>query len=246
MAETLAATPATVVLYTDLVSNPALAKARAAFDAQSRQLAEALGRLPPRTPEVQALRQRVKDAERVLANEETAATTTRTGSNPIHDALATQLVAAQAERDAALARKSTITAQLADIGTRLRTLAREERPLNELLRDRELATSTFRMLSDKLQEARVADQAALREVANVRELQPPRVPMQPHSVRPLIMLLGGFLAFCASLAVAFLSDLMRQGFMTPDQLERALGVPVLAAVPLSRSLAGRLPCVEVG
>jgi capsular polysaccharide biosynthesis protein len=47
------------------------------------------------------------------------------------------------------------------------------------------------------------------------------------------MLTAGLVAAAlAGLLAAFLCDLLRSGYLTPEQLERSTGLPVLASVPL--------------
>lgn len=157
--------------------------------------------------------------------------TVRHGPNPVFEALSAQLIAAESDRDAASARSITIVRQLADLGARLGALATHERDLTVLNCERDLATAAYQTLTEKLQEARVADEAALREAANVRVMQAPHVPASPQTARFLIVLLGLFAAACATMAVAFACDLLRHGFITPEQLELAVGLPVVAAVP---------------
>ncbi len=160
--------------------------------------------------------------------------TVRQGRNPVYETLTTQLTTAESERDAASARTQTIGAQLAQVADKLRALQANEQVLGELSRDQSLAESAYRMLSQKLQEARVLDEATLRDATNVRIVQPPVVSARPKDLRPLVVLLGLLAALCATLATAFVCDILQEGFVTPEQLEKATGLPVLAAVPRHR------------
>jgi capsular polysaccharide biosynthesis protein len=62
-------------------------------------------------------------------------------------------------------------------------------------------------------------------------VQPPLVPLQAKSLTPIIVPVGIFLSLCLALLAAFLSALWRDTFITPEQAERGLGLPLLAAVP---------------
>jgi hypothetical protein len=160
--------------------------------------------------------------------------TVRQGRNPVYETITTQLTTAESEHDAASARTQTIGVQLAQLADKLRALQANEQALGDLSRDQNIAESAYRMLAQKLQEARILDEATLRDATNVRVVQPPIVSAKPQDLRPLVVLLGLFAGLCAALATAFVCDLLQDGFVTPEQLEKTIGLPVLAAVPLHR------------
>ena len=71
--------------------------------------------------------------------------------------------------------------------------------------------------------------------SNVSIVQPPLVPLNGTSITPLILVIGTVLSLCGAALVAFLSALWRDTFLTPEQVERELGIPLLAAIPESES-----------
>ena len=62
----------------------------------------------------------------------------------------------------------------------------------------------------KLDEAKVLDEVAMRDDANVRVVQSARVSAVPRDLRPLVLALGFLVASVTTLLVAFLSDLGEQ------------------------------------
>jgi capsular exopolysaccharide synthesis family protein len=66
-----------------------------------------------------------------------------------------------------------------------------------------------------------------------RIISQPRLPKDPSFPKPLPFVLGGFgLGLAAGTAVAYLLEILNRTFATPAEIEQALGVPVVAGVPL--------------
>ena len=124
--------------------------------------------------------------------------------------------------------------QLAAAGEELGLLDGRSVEIARLTRERDLAETSYQLVAQKLDEAKVLDEVAMRDDANVRVVQSARVSAVPRDLRPLVLALGFLVASVTTLLVAFLSDLLRGGFLTPEQLERETGLPVLAAFPVRR------------
>lgn len=101
-------------------------------------------------------------------------------------------------------------------------------------RDLELADAAYRDIAKRFEEARLLDQVAAHDAANVRILQPARLDPAPHDLRPMVLGLGTIAGLLAALIVGLLSDLLRRGYLTPEELEASTGLPVLASLPLRR------------
>jgi hypothetical protein len=71
--------------------------------------------------------------------------------------------------------------------------------------------------------------------AVVRVIQFAEVPASPTNLRELVIGAGALASLVMGITVALLSHLFRRGYLSPEALERRLGVPVLASIPdLSR------------
>lgn len=226
-------TPGTVVLQSETQRNPALGDARKALlDLRVRETELAAEYLDEARP-VRDVRRSIGQVQQLVGDlENRPETSVRTGQNPVHEALAAQLATAEAEAGAVAARHGSVSGQFAEVKLRLDALAGEERELDELTRRQGFAASNYSNLARKLDETRVLDKLASSDSANVRVFQPARVPTVAEDSRLLVLAVGLVAALLASLMVAFVSDLLRSGFITPEQLERSTGLPVLASVPL--------------
>jgi polysaccharide biosynthesis protein PslE len=106
-----------------------------------------------------------------------------------------------------------------------------ERELLSLERERRLAEANYEAAAKRLRDELAMEELDRKRRSNVSIVQPPLVPLQGKSIAPLILVVGTILSLCVAALVAFLSALWRDTFLTPEQLERELGIPVLAAVP---------------
>ncbi|MCB1884520.1 MAG: hypothetical protein KDG89_11085 [Geminicoccaceae bacterium] len=225
----------TIVLEAENQPNPAMAEAqKTLLDLQLR--AEDLkGDWNEQSRPVQQVRRSIDQVEqtlRMLAARPNQLV--RTGLNPVHEALATQLATVEAQVSAEDARRKTVAGQLDKVAAELAALAAKERTLDALGRERDLAAANYTNLARELDDARLLDKLAQNDSANVRVLQPAQPPVEAQNPQPLILMVGLVAAVLAALMTAFVSDLLRSGYLTPEQLEWSTGLPVLATIPMRR------------
>ena len=155
----------------------------------------------------------------------------RSGRSPARDVAESDLMRSQAELRQAEAGSSTIQAQRSAIDKRLAELAASESQLRTLERDRRLAEVNYEAAAKRLRDESMLQDLDRKRRSSVSIVQAPRVPLEAKSVRPVILVVGVFLSLCAALLVAFLSALWRDTFLLPEQLQRDIDVPMLAAIP---------------
>ncbi len=223
----------TVVLEAETQRNPVLADAQRALLNLRLRDAELRNDWQNDSPPVAQVRQGIAAGERMMGELGVEPERlVRTGINPLHAGLTSELNGVVAQASAEAARKTVIAKQLADTRAQIAALSANERRLNNLTLDRDLASAAYKDLSRRLDEARLLDKLALEDDANVRVLQQPYVPLRPNDLTPLIVMAGLMGAVFMTLTTAFVSDLLRSSYLTPEQLERATGLPVLGVVPL--------------
>jgi capsular polysaccharide biosynthesis protein len=84
----------------------------------------------------------------------------------------------------------------------------------------------------KAQEERISDALDENRILNVSVAEAPTIPSLPAKPNwPWSMALGGLLASLASVGLGFASDYFDPSLRTPDELERVLDLPVIAALP---------------
>jgi polysaccharide biosynthesis protein PslE len=186
----------------------------------------------PTVLDVQADIQRTEEFLKEV--ESNPSSTRKVGRNPARDAIETDLLRSRAEQKQAEAGAAQLTRQRAEIDQRLRTLAESERDLLTLERERRLAEQSFEASAKRLRDETAVQELDRKRRSNVSIVQPPQVPAKGSSIAPMILGVGVVLSLCAALLVAFLSALWRDTFLSPEQVERELGIPVLASVPEAR------------
>ena len=77
----------------------------------------------------------------------------------------------------------------------------------------------------------MVEAVAAERATNVRVIQPARVPLRPHRLTLPILAAGAVFSLLAGVGAAVLSDATRPGVLSPEQVERRLGLPVLACIP---------------
>jgi polysaccharide biosynthesis protein PslE len=158
----------------------------------------------------------------------------RSGRSPARDAAEGELVRAQAEQRQALAGTATLAGQRTAIDQRLAVLSGGENQLRVLERERRLAEVNYEAVAKRQRDEQALEDLDRKRRSNVSVVQSPRVPTEPKSMRTAIVLVGLALTLCGALLVALLSALMRETFLTPEQLQRSIDLPLLAAIPRDR------------
>jgi len=200
---------------------------------KERDLSSKFAANHPTVVDVQADINRTEDFLKELESKPTS--TRKIGRNPARDAIETDLLRSRAEQRQAAAGATQLTKQRAEIDQRLKVLAESERELQALDRERRLAEQNYEAASKRLRDETAVMELDRKRRSNVSIVQPPQVPVKGSSLAPVILGVGTVLSICAALLVAFFSALWRDTFLSPEQVERELGIPVLAAVPEARA-----------
>ncbi len=79
-----------------------------------------------------------------------------------------------------------------------------------------------------------------RKITNVTVAEDPIVPLTPNrSNRLLVLVLGLSAGFLLAFGGAFISELLRETFLTPRELQAFTDLPILATIPLQSSDGGK-------
>ncbi len=114
----------------------------------------------------------------------------------------------------------------------LHTLNDQEFELAQLEREVKLLEGKYAMHVEKLEQARVNDALSREKITNVKIAQPASLVYKPVSPRKDLLLAGAFmLALIGGFGSALVAENLDQTLRTTDQVERQLGLPVLASLP---------------
>jgi polysaccharide biosynthesis transport protein len=183
---------------------------------------------------LQIQRQR-KQAEEILTNLPDARTQTTAALNPNQRKLELELMQATATAEALRAREKTAQGQHAQLRTDLQALNNQEVQLAELERKVELLDGKYRMHVEKLEQARLNDAMGRDGIRNIQLAQPASLVLKPVSPnKRLTLAVGLMIGLVGSFGWALLAENLDQTLRTTQQVERQLGLPVLASFPRSK------------
>lgn len=183
-----------------------------------------------RHPQVLATQARIEEVKGRLQRSAALRLASQTVSvNPIHQDLTAQIIRSEVERQALHARETALRAVVDGYARELRTLPAKETELARLTRDVKVAEQTYLLLSEKLQEARIAEASIVGDLRVVDRAVPPVAPVRPKTA--LNTVLGALLGLLGGVAGVFVLEALNTTFKTPEEAGEYVGLPVLAAVP---------------
>ncbi|UZW58523.1 GumC family protein [Lysobacter enzymogenes] len=158
-------------------------------------------------------------------------TTVRTGRNPVREAAELDLLRARSDESALAGSRKALQDTLQQLRRRADELSRQQIELAALSREQKLLEDSYGNYARKLEAARITEAREQKQRTTVSVLQAASWPLKAKSARLPILAIGLCLSVAAALLVAFLSQALRSSFQSPEQLERAFGLPVLATLP---------------
>lgn len=154
----------------------------------------------------------------------------RTGHNTYYDTVQDRIVRLSSDVAGEAARKDSLEQQNKDSDEAIQHLIATANQLRRMEIDRDLLVESFKTFSRQVEEARIEqNQMETASSTNVRIIQAP-LPPTHRSNPPILFLAAGLVAgiLVAGLSVIVLSSL-RETFLSPEEVERSLGLPVLHA-----------------
>jgi polysaccharide biosynthesis protein PslE len=187
------------------------------------------------SPPVRDVRKEIHMASDFLnAQERDVASKVRSG-NLVYQEAEKERIKTEADLRAQEAKLASLTLQVSLVDKDLKGLDTQERDFRNLNRDMASNERNYQNYLEKYEEARISDDMDRKKMANISVIQAAAVPAEP--IRPkkalnigLAILLGA----ASALGSAFLSEYLGRTFETAEDVERRLGLPVLASVTGSR------------
>ncbi|PSB15600.1 chain-length determining protein [Phormidesmis priestleyi ULC007] len=193
-------------------------------------------RLGDQHPDLLALLQK-RDELRALYGQQisqatpggTAASYGNAASNPLSQDLMSRYIASEVDRAALVNRLRVVQSELNPLRSRINQLPGYQRPLIELARQQQNAQDALKLMSGKLEEARIAEGQLL---SNVRVVEQASVPVDPSSPKTLpILAISIVSGLIMAGGVVLLLELMVSTIRNPAEAEAVLGLAVLGVLP---------------
>lgn len=176
---------------------------------------------------------------------QTTAVEQATDLNPLRQGLEVDLAKTKVEQQGRLALRANLNIQVRQYQEQLSKLERATTPHNDLTRKVKQAEDNYQLYAKKEEESRINDALDKQKISNVSVAEAPTAPLSPNkSTRLLTLILGLALGLMVSFGIAFVSELTRETFVAPYELEKYSGYPVLATMAFRRSDARELDLQE--
>jgi len=183
-------------------------------------------------PLVQAANNQVAEAKQVLGQEAAERTETTDDLNPIYRQLSLDLKKEQSIAAGHEARLAELSRQKETVLTDLRAVNNSDLKIDQLTRHADLARDKFFQYSRAFEETRIDSELELDKISNLSKVQPAMLSEKPATPSRILVLLGTFmLATCGTAGLVILSEMLDARLRTNDDVERALGLPVLGSIP---------------
>lgn len=130
---------------------------------------------------------------------------------------------------------------VADLKARVNTIPQTEAQLTQLTRDYEVTKAEHTALVQRLESARLSDQADItNNPVKFRIIEPPQRPLTPVGPKRILLMTGALLAgLAAGTALALLLNQLKPVFLSRAMLGAATGLPVLGSISFVQHRADR-------
>jgi uncharacterized protein involved in exopolysaccharide biosynthesis len=223
-----------VRLYSETTPDESVSAATKTLLDLRLQEQEAKSKYTPGSPVLGDIRRQLDQAERSLADVEARrAAVVRMGRNTVRDSVEIEALQLGGQRHAARAGQEIVGRQLKEVTGQLEALSAQETRLDSMLREKKLLEDAYQTYAKKLQDARIIEDLERQAKTNVSVIQAALPPVERKNLQPIILVIGFVFSLASAFAIAFVSELLRDTYLNPDELRASLGLPVLAVVNLA-------------
>ncbi|MDB5396744.1 MAG: hypothetical protein JWM91_4250 [Rhodospirillales bacterium] len=159
----------------------------------------------------------------------------RSASNPnvVYQNLQTDLLRNSADAGAYAEPVRILSGQLKAIDDRLSDLRQNRGTFNNLIREQQIAESTYRSLSTQYEDARIKDGLNHQRISPATIISQPTLPYKTAKPRKLITAIGSLIGGAIlAVGMALIVEWRDDRFTTAEQVVRVLDVPVLAIISM--------------
>ena len=201
------------------------------FKLQAKR-ADLMSRYLPTSPFVTQVEAQIASLQTAIDQQKKQVTiATRVGYNNFKDQVNGQLSTAQATLGGAQARYNVLQAQVNDSQGKLKDLVSVNDTLQRLTSQRDLLATTAKDYAEQVEKARVEEnQTTSTGTTNVRVIETPTVPRKRTNSRALFLAATVVAACLITLVVVVVVSSMRETFLSPEEAERSLHLPVYSDV----------------
>ena len=233
LGQQLAASPKSISTGEEINNNPYIFNTLEArlVELQLKE-EELLAKYTAQSRLVQNVRGEIKIVQQKLAKQEDKRYgKTQSGANPTYRRLHEELLHNKVELRALGAKSRSQNQQLAIYQKELDEFNKIEVLHNQLEQEVDVDRQNYQLYLTKFEESRISDAMDSQKIASVHLIEPAQIPLKPVSPKVLLnLVLGLFLGAFGGLGLAFFLHYMDDSLETVEDVEDALGVPVLISI----------------
>ncbi len=195
-----------------------------------------LQKFQPTHRNVQEVEQQIAQTQAAITAAESAPVTDRTTDrDPTYEWMRAELVKARTELTSLHARAASIGKYSAQYTERARMLSEGGIQQGQWLSTARALEETYQLYLRKREEARISDVLDQNQILNVSMAQLPSFPVLPTHAPTGIAVGAIFFALVLGAGTGFVSEYLDNSFRTPDEVQRYLEIPVIAALPMGEA-----------
>lgn len=220
----------TLISSTTIAQNTFVTEYRRRLSDLEIRLSSAREKYTDRHPTIISLLAEIEDVKAKLAEEVQRVIGTETMSvNPVHRQLYGNLIDLEVQTMGLHARETALLTLIAEQEKELDLLPTRELELARLMRNAKVMEELYLLLRTRYEEARISEVMQTADVQVIDDAILPENPVKPRV--KLNIAIGIVLGLFLGVGLAFLLEFMDNTINDQDDVERWLGLPVLAQIP---------------
>ncbi|MDF5714300.1 MAG: polysaccharide biosynthesis tyrosine autokinase [Rhizonema sp. NSF051] len=143
--------------------------------------------------------------------------------------LTSKLIVNEIERSAIENKLKVVQSDLNNLHARLAALPMKQQPLTALVRTRQEATESVKLLQSKLEEARIAEAQLVGNIQIIEAAQPPTKPTSPK--QKVVLVVAAAFGSVLAIGIVLLLEVMDNTLRDAAEAEELLKLPLLGVLP---------------
>jgi len=217
-----------------ITTNPAVRELQTQLTNLEIQLPTLLAKYSKGSPQVSETESKIREIKNKISEKVTEIIGSKVSArNPIYQTLLAQVVTLETTVISLEAKKESLASSVKEYEDRLERLPDKELYLARLERAIKVSESTYIILLEKYQEARINEAMEIGDIRIIDEARIPISPIKPN--KKLNLAIGGILGLMLGVMLTFFLEYMDNTIKTTEDVEHALNLPILGVIPKDSS-----------
>ena len=213
-----------------ITTNPAVRELQSQLTNLEIQLPTLLEKYSKGSPQVSEAEIKIREIKNKISEKVAEIVGSKVSTrNPIYQTLLAQVVTLETTLISLETKKESLSSSVKEYEGRLERLPDKELYLARLERAIKVSESTYIILLEKYQEARINEAMELGDIRVIDEARIPKDPIKPN--KELNLAIGGILGLMLGVMLTFFLEYMDNTIKTTEDVERILELPILGVIP---------------